>query len=535
MTKNVSVIPARQVHATKGIPVLARKRVCAYCRVSTDTEEQLSSYEAQVEYYTNYIQSKPEWDFVDVYADEGISGTDTKKRDEFNRMISDCEADKIDLIVTKSISRFARNTLDCLKYVRKLKEKGIAIFFEKENINTLDGKGEVLLTILSSLAQDESRNISENSKWGIEKRFQQGKVRVNHNRFMGYDKDENGELVINKKEAKIVRRIFQEYLDGRSCLQIARGLMTDGIKTGAGGTRWWDTSINKMLSNEKYCGDALLQKTVTVDFLTHKRVPNNGQVQQYYVEGSHEPIIPKEIFEKVQSEKKRRSREDKAGKPEKVKYSNKYVFSGKIYCSLCGNPYLRRNWRSSGYGEKYVWQCRKYIHDGPATCSSKAVDEELLKSTFVKAFNKMYQYRDEFIGTLKTNIEKVMARRPSEIRIAEVDAKIKSLKDELKNLVRLNSRKTIDEAVYTEEYARISEELEIARNEKTKFDNYEAVRCKLKNRMDEIIQVINERQEFLKEFDEGLFSALVERVVTISPVHFKFELKSGMVIEEKIK
>src|SRR5574344_423399 len=238
-----------------------------YCRVSTDSDEQATSYEAQVEHYTEYIKKNPLWECAGVYADDGISGTTTKNREEFNRLIDDCLSGKIDLVITKSISRFARNTLDCLQYIRKLKEKNIAVFFEKENINSMDSKGEVLLTIMASLAQQESQSLSQNVKLGIQFRYQSGKVQVNHHRFMGYTKDEDGNLIVDKTEAEYVRRIFREYLAGKSLLEIGRGLEADGILTGAGKQRWRPETIKKMLRNEKYMGDALLQKTYTTDFI----------------------------------------------------------------------------------------------------------------------------------------------------------------------------------------------------------------------------------------------------------------------------
>jgi DNA invertase Pin-like site-specific DNA recombinase len=290
---NVMVIPARrQVGNTVKQSEQKKLRVAAYCRVSTDSEEQETSYEAQVTHYTEYIQKNPEWELAGIFADDGISGTNTKKRDEFNRMIDECMAGKIDMVITKSISRFARNTLDCLKYIRQLKDKNIPVFFEKENINTMDSKGEVMLTIMASLAQQESQSLSQNVKLGLQYRYQQGEIQVNCARFLGYTKDENKHLVIVPEEAEIVKRIYREYLEGASMLKIARGLEADGILNGAGNERWHTSNINHILRNEKYIGDALLQKTYTVDFLTKKRVKNNGIVPQYYVEGSHEPIIP---------------------------------------------------------------------------------------------------------------------------------------------------------------------------------------------------------------------------------------------------
>ncbi|MFK4475701.1 DNA invertase Pin-like site-specific DNA recombinase, partial [Paenibacillus sp. RC73] len=287
--KKVVVVPIKTMDIVEGIQTIQKKKVAAYCRVSTDSEEQKESYTNQVNHYTQYIQNNLEWEMADIYADEGITGTSTKNRTQFHRMIQDARNGKLDLILVKSISRFARNTLDLLKYVRELKSLGVAVFFERENINTLDTTGEVLLTILSSLAQDESRNISENSRWGILRGFQNGKVFCNTNRFLGYDKDEHGELVINEPEAEIVRRIYEEYLDGKSYQAIARGLMRDHIKTVTGGDTWWDSSITLILTNEKYYGALLQQKTVTVDFLTHKRVRNKGQEQQYLIEDNHEP------------------------------------------------------------------------------------------------------------------------------------------------------------------------------------------------------------------------------------------------------
>lgn len=279
--KNMTVIPPKpQKGNSAAKEEVQRLRVAAYCRVSTDNEEQASSYEAQIQHYEEFIKTNPEWEFVGVYADESISATSTKNREQFNTMIEDCKAGKIDMIFTKSISRFARNTLDCLKYIRLLKEINIPVFFEKESINTMDAKGEVLITIMASLAQQESESLSKNTKMGIQYRFQQGKVMVNTRNFLGYDKDEEGHLIINPAEAEIVKRIFREYLEGASCMKIARGLERDGIRTVRDNPRWHDSTVRKILENEKYMGDALLQKTYTIDFLNKKRGKNNGTLPQ---------------------------------------------------------------------------------------------------------------------------------------------------------------------------------------------------------------------------------------------------------------
>ena len=306
MGKSVTVIKASSKMVSKTKSGIRKLRVAAYCRVSTDQEEQLNSFENQVSYYTAYINGKPEYEMAGIYADEGISGTSTRKRTDFNRMILDCERGKIDLIIVKSISRFARNTQDCLSYSRKLKNMGIGVFFEKENINTMDGAGELLFTILSSLAQEESRSISENCKWGIRKKFSDGKYHLNTNRFLGYDKDEKGTLIINEEQAVIVRRVYKEFMDGVNPDVISKRLNDENVPGCMGEARWSCSTIWGILSNEKYMGDAILQKTYTSDFLTKKTEKNTGQITQYYVENDHEAIIDKDYWTAVQMEIQRR-------------------------------------------------------------------------------------------------------------------------------------------------------------------------------------------------------------------------------------
>ena len=405
MAKNITVIPAKANRTSLAENLeLKKKRVAAYCRVSTDQEEQLSSYEAQVNYYTNYIEKHPDYEFAGIYADEGISGTTTKKREQFNRMIEDCKAGKIDMIITKSISRFARNTLDCLNYVRQLKDLGIGVTFEKENIFTLDSKGEVLLSILSSLAQDESRSISENSTWGIRRRFEQGKLHVNHTKFLGYDKDKNGNLVVNEKQAKIVRRIYKEFLDGKGANRIARDLELSGVPNWNGKAKWYEGSIRKMLTNEKYKGDALLQKTYTVDFLSKKRADNNGEVPQYYVEDSHPAIIDKEMWEAVQLEMERRRNFALQYGIQKLEYATtSNPFAGRVICGSCGQIFGRKVWNSTDDRfRRIIWRCNgKYPAKGEKGCESRHIDDVVLYQTFVNVFNMMAENKDYFLDKWK--------------------------------------------------------------------------------------------------------------------------------------
>ncbi len=363
--------------------------------MSTDQEEQLLSYENQVRFYTESINSNPEYECAGIYADEGISGTNTKKRDEFNRMILDCRAGKIDRIITKSISRFARNTLDCLNYVRELKGLGIGVTFEKEAIDTLDAKGEVLLTILSSLAQDESRNISENSTWGIRKRFEIGQHKMSTKRFLGYDADENGKLIVNKQQAKIVKRIFMEFLWGKTTDYMKRIFEREGVINWDGGTKWQSTTIGSTLENEKYKGDTLLQKSYTVDFLTKKRVQNEGEVQQYYIEDDHDAIIEPWIWECVQLEMKRRERYLEEHNITRFSQNTEAnPFSSKIICGECNRAFARKGWRTPS-GDRKVWQCsERYKVKGVLGCGNRHIYEETLIEIYLMAWNRLLECRE---------------------------------------------------------------------------------------------------------------------------------------------
>lgn len=326
------------------IKLPSKKRVCAYARVSTGSELQGESLENQITYYENLIKSNPEYEFVEVFADRGITGT-TDNRPEFQRMIELARAGKIDLIITKSISRFARNTAIMLETVRELKELNVEVRFEKENINTLSGDGELMLTILSSFAEEESKNISQNTKWAFRKKFQRGELVLNTKLFLGYDKDEFGELVVNREEARIVRRIFSDYLAGKGVFTIAKELNDEGIPTIKGG-KWQESTILQILKNEKYKGDAHLQKYYTPDYLMHRTFKNNGEVDSYYIEGNHPPIVSNEMWEKVQEELVKRAEEKGNVEGDRDKYTNRYPLTGMLFCSKCGFPLRRRIWNS---------------------------------------------------------------------------------------------------------------------------------------------------------------------------------------------
>lgn len=355
--RNVTVIPATKapIHRLAGSSA-KKRRIAGYARVSTEKDEQYTSYEAQVDYYTQFIQSHAGWEFVKVYTDEGISGLGTRKRDGFNEMIDDAMSGVIDLIITKSVSRFARNTVDGLVKIRKLKEKGVEVYFEKENIYSLDGKGELLLTIMSSLVQEESRSISENVTWGQRKRFSDGKVSLPYKQFLGYERGEKKDdpPVVNPEQAVVVRRIYRTFMEGKTTGAIAKELTEEGIPTPAGKSKWRASTINSILQNEKYRGSALLQKCFTTDFLTKKQKVNEGEVPQYYIEHSHEAIIDPLEWDAVQEEIRRRKEIGRA-------YSGTSVFSAKLVCGDCGGRYGHKTWHSTDKYRTTIWRCNQKV------------------------------------------------------------------------------------------------------------------------------------------------------------------------------
>ena len=374
---NITVIPAsKTLHSKMPLNAQSRRKVAGYARVSTDSEEQLTSYEAQVDYYTKYIRSNPDWEFVDVYTDEGISATNTRHRDGFNRMIADALAGKIDLIVTKSVSRFTRNTVDSLTAVRKLKEHGTEVYFEREGIYTFDSKGELLITIMSSLAQEESRSISENVTWGQRKRFADGKVSLPYKSFLGYRKGPDGLPEIVPEEAEIVREIYKLFVQGKTVNWIATHLTSKGIPTPRGKEKWQTSTIESILTNEKYKGSAVLQKKFTVDFLSKKMKVNEGEVPQYIVDQSHPAIIGPEEWQKVQNEM--------AVRKAKGKHHNSLSpFSAKIVCGDCGEFYGSKVWHSTDKYRRVSWQCNGKFK-GEYRCGTPHLYEEGIKRLFLR-------------------------------------------------------------------------------------------------------------------------------------------------------
>lgn len=543
--KKVSMIPAKPQY-DRSIKLSEKKlRVAAYCRVSTELEEQESSYEAQVEYYTRKIQETDNWKMAGIYADDGKSATNTKKRDDFNAMIKDALDGKIDMILTKSVSRFARNTVDSLLTIRKLKEKNVAVVFEKEGVNTLDGTGEILITILSSLAQEESRNISENTRWGVVRRFENGKMIVNHNKFMGYTKNENGDLVIVPEEAKIVRLIFRLYLEGYSAKKISQYLEENGIKTATGQDKWYDSVIFKMLRNEKYMGDALLQKTYTVDFMTKKKVINKGIVPQYYVEDDHEPIIPKELFYRVQEELARRAsmcksavtrKKKKNGKhSSKSKFSSEYALTGLLLCGDCGQEYRRVTWSRNGK-KKIVWRCSNRLTNGTKNCKkSETLEEGVLNRAVMEAINRITRGDGDFVGAFRQNVIRVIGSYNGEQEPDEYDEKIKEKEEEMVALIAENARVGSYTDEFDEGYRRIAEEITILKEEQIEDRRKKKLATSYEQRLKDMDSFLEKQTCQIPEFDNDLVRRLIASIKVVSAEKLIIQFQSGIVMEQEIR
>lgn len=530
--KRVLTIAPKTRAESKNAPHKARLKVCAYCRVSSASSEQMASYEAQVTYYTNYIQQKPEWELVGIYADGGVSGTRKSGRTDFTRLLRDAEAGKIELIITKSISRFARNTTDCLETVRFLKDLGVAVFFERENINTLSAESELLLSVLSSIAQEESRSISDNLRWAYQKKFKQGKVSLATSRFLGYDLGDTGGLVINEAEAKVVRRIFQEYLAGNGMRNIAAGLEADNITTVTGLARWPENTIRNILANEKYCGDAILQKTFIADYLTHRKKKNEGELPMFRVSGNHQPIVSKDDFDLVQRQLAERAAEYGNLPGDREKYASQYSFSGKVVCGHCGAPFKRRTWNSKERSKQIVWQCSTYVKKGKAACSMKAVDDSTLKAVFVRVFNKLYKNKKPLLDRFMVNVEKALRTKGFNEQFRNIEFEVEKTTGQIKDLIRKQIKANGETQDFQLEYEKLQARLAELRSQQESLGGDAGKLEEVVNRTREISAFL-ETHNSMEVFEEHVFSALAERVKVLSPTHLLFEMKNGLAIEQK--
>jgi len=524
LTREITVYPATIGSlAPKGVGITKIRRVAAYARVSTDSEEQLSSYDAQVKHYSKFIQENVAWEFVEVYADEGISATSTKKRDGFNRMISDALEGKIDLIVTKSVSRFARNTVDTLTTVRNLKECGVEVYFEKENIYTLDSKGELLITIMSSLAQEESRSISENVTWGQRKRFADGKVSLPYKIFLGFEKGEDGQPKIVDREAKVVRLIYKLYLEGMTPTVIASQLTNEGILTPSGKKVWNSTTISSILQNEKYKGDAMLQKSFTVDFLTKKTKINEGEVPQYYVEHSHPAIVSPEVYNLAQLELKKR----KGNKGYKTCGS---CFSGKIICGECGSIYGSKVWHSTSKYKRTIWQCNSKFKNGKK-CGTPHIYENSIKAAFVAVFNSLISNKEQILADFTEIIASLMDTIALEKENSKFQTEIDVLLELLRKSVDENARTAINQADYEKSHNALLDRFEATKSIKAEVEEKLKERLAKGEEIRSFMKKLEESEKSLTDFDEELWNAVVVRVAVGDGGVVRFEFKNGQEVE----
>ena len=518
--KKVTIIPCDPQLAERDI----RKkhlRVAPYCRVSTDKEEQLSSYEAQIEYYTDKINSNPDWTMVRLYADEGITGTSARKRKDFLKMVRDCQKGKIDLVITKSVSRFCRNTLDGLNYVRRLKQYGVGVYFEKENVNTLYMDNEMILTFMMSQAQAESESLSGNVKWGHRKNFQDGKVYYNYKGFLGYRRGADGRPEIDPEQAAVVRRIFSRYLLGHSVRQIVTDLMADGIKTATGKEIWHDSVIQKMLCNEKYIGDALLQKTYIADLFSKEKRVNNGELPKYYVHDCHPAIIDRETFMKA-----KQLRLSRKQCPARICEGD--ILRKRLRCGICGGPFR------SIYGRNtHSYECQAK-NRGSKKCTSLRTSETQLQQAFLRLYFKLKRHGESVLTQLITDLR--TARNGSLLwseGVVELNKQITDIAGQERLLLLLKQQGAVDPDLFLSRSDQLAEQRRTAKLKKERL---------LRSEEDHTIQRTQDLLDYLRSgpdtlsfFDEALFSELVEKIIVTDNETLRFRLINGLELTETIE
>ena len=530
--RTVTVIPAKPQmdHRT----VMRQLRVAAYCRVSTEEEEQQSSYEAQCTYYTDKIMTNPEWTMAGIFADEGISGTSTKNRDDFNRMIRRCRQRKIDLILTKSISRFARNTVDSLKYIRALKGMGIGIIFEKENINTLETDTELIITFMSAFAQSESESISANVRWGKKQAMKEGKVNSPISRLYGYGMSDSGELVIVPEQAEIVKQIFTRIMAGDSLRMIRDALNADSIPA-KGGKEWRESTVRGIITNEKYCGDVLMQKTFTQDCINKKVIKNTGQLPMYLIQNNHPGIVSRETYQAVQAELARRS----AGKSPSRKnaptgrscYTSKYALSERVFCGECGTRYQRCSWHRKN-GVRVVWRCVSRVEYGSRYCyQSPTMPEEPLQQAIMAAINSVMDSKETICRQItEAAVEETGILPDSTMTLGEINRRLEELEAEFDTLLQQPNSAEKN----AERFGRIANEMASLKEQREK------VAARL--RKDQTVQLhvhvmeaaLDGMSHHMQQWDEEMVRQLVHTVKVISADHIKVFLYDGTEIDQTV-
>ena len=532
----VEVIPATWNPADESVREIRKLRVAAYCRVSTELEQQQSSYDIQIEYYTRHIMQNPNWIFAGVFADDGRSATNTFRRDDFNQLMNQCMKGKVDMVITKSISRFARNTVDCISWVRKLREKNVAVYFEKENLNTLDDSTEMILTILSSQAQEESRAISTNVKWGYARKFEKGES--TGQRSYGFRKAPTGEMCIVEEEAAVIRNMARWFLDGDSLERIKHRLEDAGIETTTGKKTWSTGTIYNILTNEKIMGDVLLQKTFTADYLTKRRVKNSGQQKQYYVKNHHEAIIPKTVYYKIQEEIARRSSLKKAGtrkgKTAQGVYSSKYALTGIMVCNECGAHYRRTTWAKNGK-KVIVWRCINRLEHGTKRChESPTLKEEVIQEAIMGKLHSLSidQEEENFLNGVKEDILRVAKVVGGACTEEEIDKTIEELRDQLMDYVGMAAREHGGENWYSDRMRKLGLQISELKKRRESIREQEKIRDEYEHLDQEISRILGETGGTSgAEFDNIFIRQIVREIRVVSNDRLQIQLRTGMMLD----
>ena len=535
-TPTVICIPAKPeaVRASK-----RQLRVAAYCRVSTDDEEQLTSYEAQKNYYTDKIMTNKEWTMAGIFADEGITGTSARKRPEFLRMIRQCKQGKIDIVLTKSISRFARNTVDCLNYVRALKELGIAVIFEKENMNTLEIDSEILITMLGAFAQSESESISANVRWGIRQAMKEGKATIQYKYLYGYRKGDNSKPEIIPDQAEVVKKIYDMFLSGTPVRGIQEYLNTSAVPNINGEPKWARSAIDSILTNEKYCGDVLLQKTYIDDCINKKVKKNTGQLPMYLVQNLHEGIISRETFDAAQAELARRSAGKSPSKKNaptgRSRYSSKYALSDRLYCGECGTRYQRCTWRNRDGSKRIVWRCVSRVDYGNTYChDSPTLDEEPLHRAILAAINSTVKGKDSIIYNLKSAMEKELAPvAGQQLSLSEIDSQLEQLSTEFSKALA-EASESGDQAAYSDRFREIMQKQTALKAQRDEIQRMLAESGKAAAHIEQCRQAAETTPATITEWDEALIRQVVESVTVETCNEVIVALKSGASIHQEL-
>lgn len=508
-------------------------RVAAYCRVSTKQEEQINSYENQKKIYTERINSEPNWTMVEIFADKGITGTSTKKRDEFNRMIRWCKQGKIDMIITKSVSRFARNTVDCLKYIRMLKALNVDVFFEEQGIHSLDAGAEFYITIYGCIAQSESENISANIIMGKQQSLKEGKTAFNCKNFLGYKRNKTGEIEIDDDEAETIKRIYKRFLSGESLEKIANDLTADGILTATGKTVWTKSTIASILTNEKYKGDILTNKTYVVDCISKITKTNNGERPQHYIENHHPAIIDSATFGRAQEEMARRNGKKKVKqigtKTEQGKYSSKYALTELLVCGECKTPYRRCTWTAHG-NKKIVWRCIKRLDYGKKIChNSPTIEESVLQDAIMSAIMKTAKQNTDVLTVLKTHISMGLEINDTEDESITIQVRITEIENQFNSMIKAvgaDNIQNFDEEKATAlmmEKKKLQERLSQITDKKQKQLNAQS-------RLDEIFMILDGMKNHPMKYDDQIVRQLLECIIVESKTQIRLVFAGGLEI-----